>query len=203
MQPQLSFMETSPLCLPDGRGCIALGSLITEDTDTATINTALENAGWMEVGDGCYCTVFISPDADRVLKFAQGGGQLATLAVAEAMPDNPHLPKVFGVLRSAHGYDYVAEMEALEPLDVAEYDYDGDFDADYSEDSRALADFWGRFGRNLETLTDAEPDGGPLEAAVAALQCECRRRGLYWDAHDGNFMRRPSDGTLVLNDLLA
>jgi hypothetical protein len=187
-------MEQQLLLLPSYR---TLGRTVTPDRDCEECFRALREEGWRHVGDGCYTCVFLSPDGTRVVKFADGTGQRATVEAALANPDNPHLPQIFGVMDDVAGYEFVYEAEALEPLNET-WDFDWDDEGTY--DPRYLAWYrrwkpeygsW-KWGRN-----------GAMKAAIQALAEKIRDTWADWDVHIGNVMVRPSTGELVLNDLIC
>lgn len=183
-QPDLPFANPLP------PATVGLGKTVKRDTATsAEAASALRRAGWEKLGSGCYCTAFLSPCGTRVVKCGFAGGSRDTIAVAQDHPDNPHLPKVFDCFDLEDG-SFVAEVEPLEPIEDEYWDWANEWMADEAEG----------------VLSDL--DGHPPSAmrdALAALQDVKDGADPYgiWDCHEANIMRRPSDGALVLNDLLA
>ena len=126
-----------------------------------------------------------------MVKFGTGDGQLATLSAAQDHPDNPHLPKVYGLI--SDGHNFIVETEPLVHFD----DYDPE-NSDYVAD---FEDWSGTYNPKWLEL-DEMPDD-PMRDAIAALRERFDDWNHCWDCHDGNIMVRPSTGELVLNDLIA
>lgn len=171
-----------------------LGSTVRRDRDKDEIHADLIEAGWEELGSGCYCTAYMSPNGDRVLKLASGRGARSTIEAALANPDNPHLPKVYGIIdlpTNPYGRDeFAVEVEVLAHF----WDAGGDAE-DYLEWSY---DWHPSRGELVDTEGNEDH---PMQQAIDALRSV--NSGGYWDCHDQNVMVRPSDGSLVLNDLIA
>jgi len=149
----------------------------------------LAGRGYHVVGAGCYSHVFAHPDVPgRVVKVGpkssetgRSDGALEYLRAATSM-SSEHSPAVYHLAELPSVY--VVEMEALEELQQAERNT-----------------FSLRFGRDgLKAV--AEKLGAPpsyLEYAEQLHKMACLL-GVRFDFHDGNTMRRPSDGTLVVTD---
>lgn len=199
MEQQLVFdgIDPSPT--------MALGTLVKretlDDADYAedVVCRLLRDAGWSEI-DGSYCSVFLSPCKTRVVKVATGWGQDATLRAARDNQHNPHFPRIFGLWDCDDCT--VVECEALEPLNHGdEFEW---------EDEKTWPPEYLKWRRRWDPSDNENRikygPNGPMKEALKALQAamgEDYDRWADWDVHPGNIMRRPSDGTLVLNDLLA
>lgn len=197
-------MTSQPLALPNYS---SLGA-VKEHWLDGTLEDYLSSAGWEELGNGCYCTAYLSPDGSRVLKVGWGWGQRATLDAAQANLGNPHLPHVYGLidLGEEGESDFAAEVEFLLPSDDEESG-ETEYDDDYGEYAHPEVTAWRKswhpkkFRRNPDLFKGRR--NGPMKAAVRALITAHEDFGGNWDCHSGNLMFRPSDGALVLNDLIA
>jgi hypothetical protein len=185
---------------PRGPGTYAIGTKVTPDCDLEEVFTGLMREGWKPVGDGSFTNVFISPDRSRVLKFADGEGQRATVDAALANPHNPHLPKIYGVIDLYGDYDFAYEAECLTSFVEDSDEFEWEDESTWPDEYRKWSSRWNpnenerriKFGRN-----------GPMKDALRSLKAAMDDWGVDWDAHPGNVMVRPSTGELVLNDLLA
>jgi hypothetical protein len=194
-------MQQQLLALPNYS---SLGT-VREGWGNGEVHDALIAAGWEELGSGCFCTAYLSPNGDRVLKIGRGHGARATIEAALANSDNPHLPKVYGFLPlsdSTYG-DFAVECEVLEPFDDDEEEWD-DNEGEYVHPAfAAWSSRW--HPRELQTYPSLFKGrrNGPMKDAIRALIAAKKVHGGSWDAHSGNVMVRPSTGELVLNDLIA
>ena len=171
----------------------ALGSIVTNDLDRYRAGCKVQEAGWRWLGDGAACDAYLSPTGDRVIKLVNGDdGQRATLDAALAHPDNPHLPRVYGMLDLDNGH-WAVETEVLEPGHAEHRSWSRQWS---NGNGRRVAD--GVYDRILSA-----PDC-PMKEAILALDAAAREYGpaMCWDCHDGNLMVRPGTGEVVLNDLL-
>lgn len=196
MTIQFPFMQTSPICLPDlNRKPRTVGTDLTEKTSYEAAIKYLEENGWTPLGKGCFCTAYLSPDGERVVKLGRGSGQRATIETALENPDNPHLPKIYGFVEYMED-NFIVETEALEHF--PEYDLDDPcFDLN-NQQYQEWSDEWNPKYVDFEEAPDCT-----MKEAIAALSNALGYYGGQWDCHDGNIMIRPSTGELVLNDLIA
>jgi len=185
MQPQ-PRPAAAPLALP----CYAFLST-SSAFDPHSAKSEAQARGWEYLDNGAYSTVFLSPHRDRVLKVTpEDPGAVSMLRASLAYPANPHLPKILGYEEFGEG-QVAVEMERLEPVD-------------HGRHQDWLAEFgMGNHGPDLDDMPE-----GPMKEAIAAIAAEFDERieegwRMFWDCHSGNVMVRPSDGSLVLTDLVG
>lgn len=172
-------LQPVPLALPNYS---AIGSIVTRNMTRRSARTALYNAGWRYIGGGSFASVWASPDGTRVAKVTKPDrGQRALIKAAQAHPDNPHLPTIYGYLGLKRG-GFVVEMERL--------DWGGNYDevSDYDGHAPTKGDVSDAFYEAWHAVDDQLYRFG--------------QRGHYlnWDLHDENVMFR--DGVPVLVDPL-
>lgn len=146
----------------------------------------LENGGGQFLDEGSFSHVYRGRGG-RVIKLTKpDAGSEATLEACLELPDNPHLPTVYGFVRLPDG-SLVVEVEELEPISRRGF-------REFSEQTGLGSRF------DAPDLDDcAEP---AMREALALLTEKAEQFDVRWDDHDGNVMVRPSDGKVVLTDLL-
>lgn len=152
---------------------------------------ALRDAGWEQIGQGCYNMVFGHVDhPDRIVRIGQNQDQCAAVYRLFKQSRSPAAPKVFAVKGLRDG-SYVAEVEKLDSFDS--YRHENKYDLLQSHYWRLRAELKG----------SAPAKGSSTRRLFESLRALRQEHCRSWDLHDGNFMVRPSDGRVVVTDPFA